>query len=182
MSMRLLYEFFFRNQKAELAAYGISLLIALGFAIIGDLVLGQPQRVMLYEGCAVATVVFASVVLVYVYKAAQKDAATKRLSELLRLWREFSPRWQETAVMGISIFAGETMEATRREEAARRGLSELLRVWEEFPPAGQEIAVKVMTLLWQEEMMARRAEEATRGRVDERGNLFGQSEHPRKLG
>ncbi|HEY6331228.1 MAG TPA: hypothetical protein VI756_18015 [Blastocatellia bacterium] len=62
-----LYRFFFRNQRAEFLAYGVSLLAGLAYAAITDMILGRPESVVLYEGCAVTAAVFAITVSAYIY-------------------------------------------------------------------------------------------------------------------
>ena len=72
-----LYKLLFRNQKAELVIYIITLAVALTFAIISNFILKRPQQTVLYEGSILALLTFVSLVFGYVYGASR---ARKKLS------------------------------------------------------------------------------------------------------
>ena len=74
-----LYELLFRNQKAELVIYGITLTVALAFAIISDFILKRPRQTVLYEGSILALLTFVSLVFGYVYGAIRTEKNLSRI-------------------------------------------------------------------------------------------------------
>lgn len=67
-----LYYLLFRNQKAEVTIYSISLAIAMAYAIVRHFTFEASQRTVLIEGSIVALATFITLILMYIISARKR--------------------------------------------------------------------------------------------------------------